>query len=145
MFGESARPRIVLDRSNLRVTIVERRREQLMDDERFVAFDEVRLVATTGIQRLQAGVARAPLNGRPGNLVAVEVQDRENGTVSDGVEEAVGFPTAFERSGLGFTVADHAGDDQIGIVERRSEGVEKFRNSSRSPFSSRVISGWTSV
>ena len=33
------------------------------------------------------------------------------------------MPGGGQRAGLGFAVADDAGDDQVGIVERRAEGV----------------------
>ena len=33
------------------------------------------------------------------------------------------MPAGGQRSGLGLAVADDAGDDQVGVVERRAEGV----------------------
>ena len=33
------------------------------------------------------------------------------------------MPAGRERAGLGLAVADDAGDDQIGVVERGAEGV----------------------
>ena len=33
------------------------------------------------------------------------------------------MPAGGERAGLGLAVADDAGDDQVGVVERRAEGV----------------------
>jgi hypothetical protein len=83
------------------------------------------------------------------------VQDRQDGAILDGVEKVDRLPTAFERTRLRLAVADHTGDDQIGVVERGAEGVHDrvsqfaafvhrvadVRNKSRMPFSSRVISG----
>ena len=62
-------------------------------------------------------------DGRVGNLVAIEMQDRQHGSVGDRVEKFVGLPRSRQRAGLRFTVADNAGDDQTGIVERGSEGM----------------------
>jgi hypothetical protein len=42
---EAIRARVVLNRSDLGITIVERCRKELMHDERIVAFDEIGLVA----------------------------------------------------------------------------------------------------
>ena len=57
------------------------------------------------------------------DLVAVEVKDGKDGAVANGVEEFVGVPGGGERTGLGFAVADAAGDDEVGIVEGCAEGV----------------------
>src|SRR5262249_52483985 len=62
-------------------------------------------------------------NGGIGDLVAVEVKDGQNRPVPRRVEEFVGMPARRQRSGFRFAVADDAGNDQIGIVERRSVGV----------------------
>jgi hypothetical protein len=51
------------------------------------------------------------------------MQDRQHGAVGDRVEKFVGLPRGRQRAGFRFTVADNAGDDQIGIVERRTESV----------------------
>ena len=51
------------------------------------------------------------------------MQDRQHDPVSDGIEKLVGLPGSRQRTGLGLTVADHAGDDQTGIVERGTEGM----------------------
>ena len=58
-----------------------------------------------------------------GDLVAVEVQDGQDRAVGGGVEEFVGVPGGGEGAGLGFAIADDAGDDQIGIIENRAEGM----------------------
>ena len=62
-------------------------------------------------------------DGRVADLVAVEMQDRQHGAVTDRIEELVGLPGGGQRSGLGLAVPDHAGDDQAGIVECGAEGM----------------------
>ena len=96
-----------------------------MHDFGIVAFDKVRLVAAADVQSLQVFVAGASLGGRSGNLVAVEVQDRKDSAVPHRIEEVDRLPASFERTSLGFAVADDAGNDQVGIVEGRAECVNQ--------------------
>ena len=49
------------------------------------------------------------------------MQDRQHRTVGDRVEKLVGLPGGRQGTRLCFTVADDAGDDEIGIVEHRAE------------------------
>jgi hypothetical protein len=63
-------------------------------------------------------VADAREDGRIGDLVAVEVEDRQHGAVADRIDELVGMPGGGERPGLRLAVADHARDDELGVVER---------------------------
>ena len=60
-----------------------------------------------------------------GDLVAVEVQDRQDRPVGRRVQELVGMPARRQRSGLRLAVADDAGDDQVGIVEGGAVGVRE--------------------
>ena len=70
-------------------------------------------------------MADAGQDGGIGDLVAVEMQDRQNRAVGRRVEEFVGVPARRKRPGLRFAVADDAGHDQVGIVERRAEGMRE--------------------
>ena len=56
-------------------------------------------------------------------LVAVQMQNRQHGTVCDGIEKLVRMPRGRERTGFGLAVADDAGDDQARIVEYGAERV----------------------
>ena len=49
------------------------------------------------------------------------MKDRKDGAVSHGVEEVDRLPASFKRAGLGFAVADDAGNNQVRIVEGRAE------------------------
>ena len=51
-------------------------------------------------------------DGRVGNLVAVEMQDRQHGAVGGRIEKLVGMPGGGQRPGLRLAVADDAGDDE---------------------------------
>src|SRR5450755_4023797 len=55
---------------------------------------------------------------RIADLVAVEMQDRQHGSIENRVEKLVGLPGGRQRAGLRLAVADDAGDDQGRIVER---------------------------
>src|ERR1017187_2941238 len=57
------------------------------------------------------------------DLVAIEVQDRQHGSIGNWVEKLVGLPCGRQGACFCFTVADDAGDDQIGIVERGPESM----------------------
>src|ERR1035438_8304550 len=96
-----------------------------MHDLRVVALNKVRLVATSAVQSLQICVTGASLCGWTRNLVAVEVKNGKDCTVSHRVEEVDGLPTAFKRTGLGFAVTDDAGDNQVGIVESGAECMDQ--------------------
>ena len=62
-------------------------------------------------------------DARIGDLVAVEVQDRQNHAVCCRVQEFVGMPACRQRSGLRLAVADDTGNDQVRVVEGCSVGV----------------------
>src|SRR5664279_873047 len=125
LFLESALARLLLNGSNLGIAFVQRSSQDLMDDLRIVAFDKIGLVTPPYIQGLQVFVARPCLNRRSGDFVAVEVQNRKDCAVPDRLEEVDRLPASFERASLGFSVTDHAGNDQIGIVESGAEGVNQ--------------------
>ena len=76
--------------------------------------------------------------GRVGDLVAVQVQDRQHGAVVHRIEELVRMPGGRQRPGLGLAVADDAGDDQSRgcRTPRRTNGstsspIRRPRGSSR--------------
>jgi hypothetical protein len=116
-------PRVLLDLPDVLDGLLQRGGHQLMHLFRLVAFDEIGRPAAAAQELLQFLVLDAGEDGRVADLVAVEVQDRQHGAVGDRVEQLVGLPRGRQRPGFRFAVADDAGDDQIGVVERRPEGV----------------------
>ena len=126
---ERARGGIRPDRGDALVGDVDRVGHPAVHRHRVLAVetarDEQRLVAVAAeeVDELRLGDARE--QGRVGDLVPVEVQDRQHGPVGDGVEERVSAPARGERTGLGLAVAHHARDHQAGVVERRAEGVHE--------------------
>src|SRR5690606_892146 len=90
---------------------------------RVVARDHARFVAVAAQLGEQVLLGDARRYGRSGDLVAVEVQDRQDRAVAHRVEEADRLPAPGQRPGLGLAVADDGGDHQVGVVEGRAEGV----------------------
>ena len=89
------------------------------------ALDDVRAVAVP-FELPEQLVLRDPgQDRRVGDLVAVEVQDRQHGAVVDRVQELVRLPRARQRPRLGLAVADHAGHEQVRVVERGTVGVRE--------------------
>ena len=88
-----------------------------------VAGDEDRPPAVTLQQRGELGVGDPRQHRRVRDLVAVQVEDRQDGAVRPRVEELVRVPARRERAGLGLAVADDARDQQLGVVEGRPERV----------------------
>jgi hypothetical protein len=113
----------VLDRGDLVEDDVHGRGKLLVDRCRVVAFDQVGLVSVAGQQRRKLIVADPDQDRRIGDLISVEVQDRQDRTVTNRVEELVRVPGRRERPGLGLTITDHAGDHQVRVVQRGTVGV----------------------
>ena len=90
---------------------------------RIITLHEVGRPATALEKLLQFLVLDARQNGRVADFVAILVQDRQHGLIGRRAEKLVGLPCSGLWSGFRFAVADNAGDDQIGIVERRPEGT----------------------
>ncbi len=109
--------------------VVERRGEAPVGLERILvveaAGEEERLVATPAQELRQLVLGNPCEHGRIRDLVAVQVQDRQDGPVRPRVEELVAVPARRERPGLGLAVPDDAGDEQVGIVEGGALGVHE--------------------
>jgi len=66
----------ILDRLDFLDHFVKRHRHSAMHIMRFRSFDEMRAVAVADQQCFEFGVRDARENGRTGDLVAIQVQDR---------------------------------------------------------------------
>ena len=99
----------------------------LMDDGRIFAVeppcDDIRVVAVAAHQVEELVLVDPGEHGRVGDLVTVEVENRQDRAVIHRIEELVAVPAGRERSGLGLTVADDTRDQQTGVVERDAVGV----------------------
>ena len=124
-FVEPVGARRLLDGSDLAEGSVQRRGELSMNRHGVVAGDDVHRVAVAFQELAQLVVRDSGQDSRARNLVAIEVQDRQDRTVAQRVHELVRMPARGQRSGLGFAVTDDAGNDQAGVVERGSVGVRQ--------------------
>ena len=115
--------RLPLDALDLLHSLVQGRCHQAVHRLRFMPLDEDGCPAAAAQELLQFLVRDACQHGGVGDLVAIEVQDRQHRAVGGGVEELVRVPGGGQRPGLGLAVADHAGDDQVGVVEHGAEGM----------------------
>ncbi len=97
--------------------------EGAVDGGRVVAGDEQRVVPVAAQQPVQFLLGDPGQDRRVGDLVAVEVEDRQDGPVVDRVEELVRVPGRGERPRLRLAVADHAGDEEVRVVEGGAVGV----------------------
>src|SRR6185312_8404265 len=111
--------------ANASETVVERRRHRLVDGPRIVSGDDMHVVVVALEQSACVVRLFAGEHGRPADLVAVQMENREHRAVARRIQKARALPRTFERAGFGFTVPDHGGHDEIGIVERRAERVRQ--------------------
>src|ERR1700733_7539356 len=86
-----------------------------------VALYEVGRPTITSEQLLQFLTGNTRQDGWVGNLVAVQVQDRQHRAVGGRIEKLVGMPRRRQRSRFCLAIADDAANNQIGIVEYRPE------------------------
>src|SRR4029077_12232971 len=121
----SASARLFLERADFEDATFERSRHPLMHSRRSIALDHVRLVAVANEKALELLGRYAGKNRRIGNLVTVEMQNRQHGSVADRIEEFVRMPRRRQRASLRLAVPHHCGHDQIGIVERSPEGMRQ--------------------
>ncbi len=90
---------------------------------RLVPLDEMRRVAIAAQKLVQLLMADPGQNRGIGDLVAVEMQDRQDNPVAHRIEELVGMPARRQRARLRLAVADDTGHDQIGVVIGGAIGV----------------------
>src|ERR1035438_8546893 len=88
-----------------------------------MTLDVIRGPAVTAQELVQLPWFNPREDGGVGDLVAIEVQDRQHGAVRGWVEELVGVPGRGQRPGLGLAITDDAGDDEAGIIEHCAEGM----------------------
>ena len=84
---------------------------------------EVRLIAHALKELGELLIGHAGKDGGVGDLVAVEVQDRQDDAVGCRVHELVGLPRGRERTGLGLAVAHHGHGQQARVVHNGTVSV----------------------
>ena len=124
-FRKSFLPRVSLDVPDLADHGFERGRHEFVHHRRVIPFDEMRRVAVSAKERFELLVTDPRQHCRVGDLVAVEMQDRQHGAVAHRIEELVGMPARRKRSRLRFAITDDGGHNEVGIVEGRAVGMRK--------------------
>jgi hypothetical protein len=112
-----------LDPRDLLQRLVQGPRHQPVHGCWIAAADEQRPVAVALEERPQLGLGDARQHSGIGDLVAVQVQDRQHRAIPRRVKELVGVPAGGQWASLGLTVADHAEDQQAGVVKGRPVSV----------------------
>ena len=97
----------------------------LVHGGRVFTLDKVGLITIAAHQRFELLVRDACQYRGAGNLIAVQVQDRQHRAVTGRIQEFIGMPGGSKRPCLGLAVADDACDKQVGIVESGAEGVRE--------------------
>ncbi len=120
---EAVPARVCLDRADRVQRAIERLGHALVHRFGLVALDDLGSVSVTLEQRDELLCGNAGQHGRPGDLVAVEVEHGQHRSIAHGVEKLVRMPARRERPGLGFAIAYDDRRDQIGVVEDRAKGV----------------------
>ena len=85
------------------------------------AFHEMRRPSVAGEKRAQFLVVHRTEDRGIGNLVAVDMQDRQHRAALRGIEKFRAMPCRRRRPGLRLAIADDARDEQAGIVKGRAE------------------------
>jgi Pyruvate/2-oxoacid:ferredoxin oxidoreductase gamma subunit len=119
----AAPPRLALDRRDLVQHRVERIGHQSVHLLRLLPLDKVRPVPEAEEEAFQVVAGDTRQDRRVGDLVAVEVEDRQDDAVGDGVQELVRVPGGGQRSGFRLAIADDTGGDEAGVVEDGAVGV----------------------
>ena len=117
----AAYPSVTLEGLDFLHRRVERRGHGRVHQFRLMTLDEIGRPAVAAQQLFQLQLGDAGKQGRIGDLVAVEMKNRQNRSVGGRIEELVGVPGGGQRSGFRLAVSDDAGDDEIRIIEHCSE------------------------
>ena len=112
-----------LDALNLLGDRVERVGHDLVHFFRFVPLDEIGRVAVAAEEMIELLMADAGQEAGVGDLIAVQMENRQDDAVGDRVQELVGMPGGRQRAGLRFAVADDGGHDQVWVVVSGSIGM----------------------
>ena len=134
-------PRVGLDLPNLFDRLFQSGGHELVHLSRIAAFHKERCPAAPSEELLQLLRLDAGQQGWIADFEAVQVQNGKDRAIGHGIEKLVGLPCSRQWSRLCFSVADDAGDDQIGIVERSPERVAE-RISEFTAFVNRSRRGW---
>lgn len=113
----------VLDLPNVIKTGVQCSGEILVHLFRIVTLNVVGSMPVAAQQVVQLVMVNPCQDGGTSDLVAIEVQDRQNGSVACGIHELIGVPAGCQRAGFRLPVAHHGRNNKVGVVEGCPVGV----------------------
>ena len=119
----AAIPSVVLNRSNFVHYGVQSSGHELMHRFWLMSLDKIGLPAVTGEEMSKFLVIHPAKHSRICDLVPVEMQDGQHGTVTCRIEKLVAMPACCQRSGFRLTVSHHAAREQVWVVEHRAASV----------------------
>src|ERR1700686_211900 len=96
---------------------VERVCHKLVHALRLMTFPKIRFVTIPREKLSQLGISQTAEYGWVCDFVAVQVQDRKNDAVANGIQELVRMPTGREWTCLGFTVTNHAANQEVWVIK----------------------------
>src|SRR5689334_8152404 len=116
---------MLLNRPDLRVAAIESVRTLLVHVRRIIAFYEIRTIASARVELYEFLIARASLRRWAGNFVTIQMQDREDGAIPQGIQKLIALPAPLQRPCFRFAIADHAGHDERRIIKRGAVSVQQ--------------------
>ena len=128
--------RIALNLRDIAKNLLERLGHRWMHERRIVTFDVMRFVAVAVHEIRQLRLVDASEHSWTGDLVAIEMENRQHSSIARGIHELVGVPARRECCRLSFSVTNNTTDKQVRIVERGSVCM-KQRVAELAPFVNR--------
>jgi hypothetical protein len=92
---------------------------------RIISVDKVNVITVSFEELLDILISVPAQHGGPGNLVAIQVEDRQHDAVVDRVQKLDALPRAFERSRLRLAITDYCDGDEVRIIEYGAKGVRE--------------------
>ena len=115
-----------------------------MHQLRFTAFYKVGRPAAASYKLLQFLMLDASQNGWVADLIAIEVEDWQHSSISNGIEKFIGLPGSGQRAGFRFAITDDTGNNQTGIIEGGPKSMTK-RISQLTTFMNRPRCCWCNM
>jgi hypothetical protein len=114
---------LLLDLSNIVHAVLKSSSHCLVHGLNVVAFNEIWLPAVTDEKALKFSVRDSSKNSRVVNLVTIEVENRQDSTINNWVEELVAVPGSSKRTSFGFAITNHGESNQVRVIKDSAESV----------------------
>ena len=115
----------MLDHFYISNGLIKCRCQLLVNYQRVIAFYIIWLVAKAFKHSLKVLLFDTGKNCRVGNFVTIEVQNRQNGTITRRIDKFIALPCGCQRAGFCFAITDNTQGQQIRIVKDSAKGMSK--------------------